>query len=61
MDRLSTDDDHDLSDIGKKVTILLFSHIGSPRHMKRLMQDAMAICQKFGKPDFFCTFTCNPA
>ena len=23
-------------------------------------QDAIAVCQKFHKPDFFITFTCNP-
>ena len=23
-------------------------------------QDGMAICRKFGAPDLYCTFTCNP-
>jgi hypothetical protein len=28
--------------------------------MQQHYQDAMAIVAKFGKPDLFCTFTCNP-
>jgi hypothetical protein len=28
--------------------------------MQQLYQDAMAIVQKYGKPDIFATFTCNP-
>jgi hypothetical protein len=28
--------------------------------MKALYQDAMARVRKFGKPDLFITFTCNP-
>lgn len=28
--------------------------------MYQLYQDAMAIVRKFGKPDLFITFTCNP-
>lgn len=28
--------------------------------MKGRMQDSMALCRKFGKPEFFITFTCNP-
>lgn len=33
---------------------------GSPRWYAEAFQDAMAIVRKFGKPDFFITFTCNP-
>ncbi|CAN1317210.1 ATP-dependent DNA helicase PIF1 [Linum perenne] len=32
---------------------------GSPRYMKQLYLDGMAICQYFGNPDLFITFTCN--
>ncbi|GBN83775.1 hypothetical protein AVEN_255490-1 [Araneus ventricosus] len=34
---------------------------GSPRHMQQNYQDAMAFLRKFGKPDLFLTFTCNPS
>ena len=33
---------------------------GSPRYMKNMYLDAMAICRHFGFPDLFITFTCNP-
>ena len=45
--------------IGKAV-ILPSSFAGSPRHMAQNYQDAMSIVSKFGKPDLFITFTCNP-
>ncbi|GBN44779.1 hypothetical protein AVEN_177839-1 [Araneus ventricosus] len=35
--------------------------VGSPRHMQQNYQDAMAMVRKFGKPDLFLTFTCNPS
>ncbi|GBM15167.1 hypothetical protein AVEN_39084-1 [Araneus ventricosus] len=34
---------------------------GSPRHMQQNYQDAMAMVRKFGKPNLFLTFTCNPS
>lgn len=60
MDRLSTDPDVSLKDIGSKVTILPSTMPGSPRYMKAKMQDAMTIVRKRGKPEYFITFTCNP-
>lgn len=54
-----TSRDSDLSQIGKHI-ILPSSFIGSPRHMYQLYQDAMSIVRKYGKPDLFVTFTCNP-
>ncbi|XP_065639509.1 uncharacterized protein LOC100203419 [Hydra vulgaris] len=33
---------------------------GSPRAFKENFEDAMAIIKKYGKPDLFITFTCNP-
>ncbi|GBM60230.1 hypothetical protein AVEN_273536-1 [Araneus ventricosus] len=33
----------------------------SPRHIQQNYQDAMAMVRKFGKPDLFLTFTCNPS
>ncbi|GBN63095.1 hypothetical protein AVEN_138096-1 [Araneus ventricosus] len=39
----------------------LLSQVGSPRHMQQNYQDAMAMVRKFGNPDLFLTFTCNPS
>ncbi|CAL1359594.1 unnamed protein product [Linum trigynum] len=39
--------------------VLPASYTGGPRYMKNLYLDAMAICQHFGNPDLFITFTCN--
>ena len=43
-----------------RMIILPSSFNGSPRIMQQNYQDAMAIVSKFGKPDLFLTFTCNP-
>lgn len=43
-----------------KIVILPSSFQGSPRAMQQNFQDAMAIVSKFGRPDLFLTFTCNP-
>ncbi len=40
--------------------ILPSSFAGSPRSMQQNYQDAMAMVSKYGKPDLFLTFTCNP-
>ncbi len=40
--------------------ILSSSFQGGERTMGQLYQDAMARVRKFGKPDLFVTFTCNP-
>ena len=42
------------------VVILPSSFQGSPRAMQQNYQDAMAIVRKYGKPDLYVTFTCNP-
>jgi hypothetical protein len=47
------------AEVGRKV-ILPSSFTGGNRHMVQLYQDAMAIVRKYGKPDLFITFTCNP-
>ncbi|GBN60502.1 hypothetical protein AVEN_148746-1 [Araneus ventricosus] len=44
-----------------KLIILPSSFQGSPRHMQQNYQDEMAMVRKFGKPDLFLTFTCNPS
>jgi hypothetical protein len=46
-------------DLGRPV-ILPSSFIGGPRQMRQLYMDAMDIVRRYGKPDLFITFTCNP-
>ncbi|XP_065639622.1 uncharacterized protein LOC136072347 [Hydra vulgaris] len=43
-----------------RVVVLPSSYVGSPRALKENFEDAMAIIKKYGKPDLFITFTCNP-
>jgi hypothetical protein len=47
------------NDVGQKM-ILSSSFKGGERAMGQLYQDAMAKVLKFGKPNLFVTFTCNP-
>ncbi|KAJ1684991.1 hypothetical protein LUZ63_016381 [Rhynchospora breviuscula] len=47
------------SQTGKRI-MLPGSFIGGPRDMQRRYLDAMALVQRFGKPDIFLTMTCNP-
>ncbi len=47
------------NDVRQKM-ILPSSFQGGERPMGQLYQDAMAKVRKFGKPDLFVTFTCNP-
>jgi hypothetical protein len=44
---------------GLKV-VLSSSFIGGPWHMAQNYYDAMNIVRRYGKPDLFVTFTCNP-
>ena len=48
----------DLANAGTKI-ILPPSVYGSPRFYTQAFQNAMTIVRKYGKPDFFITFTCN--
>jgi hypothetical protein len=43
-----------------KAFVLPSSFAGSIRNMMQLFQDAMSVVSKYGKPDLFVTFTCNP-
>jgi hypothetical protein len=47
------------SSIGARI-VLPSSFTGGRRYMFNNCQDAMAICKKYGYPDLFLTFTCNP-
>jgi hypothetical protein len=47
------------SSIGSRI-VLPSSFTGGRRYMFNNCQDAMTICKKFGYPDLFLTFTCNP-
>ncbi|XP_021744716.1 uncharacterized protein LOC110710693 [Chenopodium quinoa] len=44
--------------VGRRV-ILPPTYIGGPRDMKKRYLNAMALVQRFGKPDLFVTITCN--
>jgi hypothetical protein len=46
-------------DLGKMV-ILPSPVTGRPRHMHEYTQDALTYVKKYGRPDLFITFTCNP-
>ncbi|XP_027082697.1 uncharacterized protein [Coffea arabica] len=46
------------SQVGRRV-YLPASFIGGPRDMRRRYIDAMALVQKYGRPDIFITMTCN--
>jgi hypothetical protein len=52
-------DDTDMGTIAQKV-IHPSSFVGGPRYMAQLYQDAMNMVRRFGKPNLFITFTCNP-
>ncbi|XP_065684594.1 uncharacterized protein LOC136096905 [Hydra vulgaris] len=43
-----------------RVVVLPSSYVGSPRALRENFEDAIAIIKKYGKPDLFITFTCNP-
>ncbi|ONM58870.1 Retrotransposon-like protein [Zea mays] len=47
-------------EMGKRV-VLPASHVGGRRYMIQNYHDGLAICGKYGPPDFFVTFTCNPS
>ncbi|KAG7977774.1 hypothetical protein I3843_05G047700 [Carya illinoinensis] len=49
----------DASNVGKQI-ILPSSFIGGPRDMQKRYMEAMALVQRYGKPDIFLTTTCNP-
>ncbi|XP_055308584.1 uncharacterized protein LOC129572604, partial [Sitodiplosis mosellana] len=43
-----------------QMVILPSTFTGSPRHMHEYAQDGMTYIRKYGRPDLFITFTCNP-
>lgn len=43
-----------------QMLILPATYTGSPRHMHEYAQDAITYVRKYGRPDLFVTFTCNP-
>ncbi|GFW73040.1 helitron_like_N domain-containing protein [Trichonephila clavipes] len=52
--------DGNLSEL-EKMVILPSTFTGSPRHKHEYAQDAMTYVRAYDRPDFFITFTCNPA
>ena len=59
QDRLAQDNPQ--QDVGANVgrVILPSSHKGSVRNMQQLLQDSLAICREYRKPDLFLTMTAN--
>lgn len=55
----AADDDIEETVLEKK-TYLPSSVFGSPRHLRKLARNALAIVSELGKPTFFITLTCNP-
>ena len=51
--------DTNATELGRNIS-LPSSYTNFPRQMSQLYQDAMTIVRKFGNPDLFITFTCNP-
>ncbi|XP_074342481.1 uncharacterized protein LOC141680051 [Apium graveolens] len=51
--------DTDATTVGKRI-VLPSSFTCSPCYMQQNYQDCMAICRRFGSPDLFIIFTCNP-
>ena len=47
------------SEVGQRI-VLPTSFIGGPKDMRRRYLNAMALMQRFGKPDVFVRMTCNP-
>ncbi|XP_010451903.1 PREDICTED: uncharacterized protein LOC104734095 [Camelina sativa] len=47
------------SKVGRRM-VLPSTFIGSAQCTQEIYMDAMAVCQHFGYPDLFITFTCNP-
>ncbi|KAL6909791.1 hypothetical protein ACP4OV_001450 [Aristida adscensionis] len=47
------------SEVGKRI-VLPRSFPGGDRDMQQRFLNAMALVQRFGKPDYFITMTCNP-
>lgn len=56
-DRLNQDPGQDLGQVGR--VILPSSHKGGTRYMQQLLQDSLAICREYKKPDLFLTMTAN--
>ncbi|XP_019236509.1 PREDICTED: uncharacterized protein LOC109216777 [Nicotiana attenuata] len=52
--------EREAANIGRQ-NFLPVTFIGGPRDMRRRYMDAIALVQRFGKPDIFLTMTCNPS
>ena len=58
QDRLAQDGSaQDLGQVGR--VILPSTHKGGPCHMHQLLQDSLATCREYKKPDLFLTMTAN--
>jgi len=59
MDNLNSNNPQDPASIGGRF-ILPSMFVGGNRSMVQLYENAMTLCQVYGKPDLFLTITCNP-
>ncbi|KAL3834092.1 hypothetical protein ACJIZ3_008828 [Penstemon smallii] len=59
VDSLLIDDQVSPNNVGQRI-VLPSSFIGGPRDMRKRYVNAMALVQRYGKPDVFLTMTCNP-
>ena len=56
-DRMAQDGVQDMAQVGR--VLLSSTHKGGPRYMQQLLQDSLAICCEYKKPDLFLTMTAN--
>ena len=56
-DRMAQDGVQDMAQVGR--VLLPSTHKGGPRYMQQLLQDSLAICREYRKPDLFLTMTAN--
>ena len=56
-DHMGHDGHQDMNQVGR--VILPSTHKGGTRYMQQLLQDSLAICHEYRKPDLFLTMTAN--
>ena len=54
---MAQDGVQDMAQVGR--VLLPSTHKGGPRYMQQLLQDSLAICREYRKPDLFLTMTAN--
>ena len=57
QDHMAQDGVQDMAQVG--CVVLPSTHKGGPHYMQQLLQDSLAICREYKKPDLFLTMTAN--